>query len=407
MQFLPLPARLPQDDQQLLNIQFQQPLHARMCGFGEKDRRPIDPPPIVQLIMEDDEEERREKEGVDSVDQQGRSSKKHGTGGKKTKKKSISEQWTCNDLPPKLLAASRNAAAAAAAASSGAKPSSSLSTKGQGQAHSDATSGNDRQIRDEGMDGVEVPSRTSASVGGSDVEMADADGSGEGNMSSRVAADSSSSHGHLRSFKRHRNSSHDGDEHGDERDELSGEDEASSHLKETSSETQAIDKEQLDDEEDEEVDFLRHDPLFVLHASLWSEDGTQVRSMIATPSQQDPPKLTRILMGSIVVSPTLLNNTEGEPGWYFSFPDLSIRTEGIYTLKFSLIRFGSFNFNVEDGGQHASDVIDEAISQPFTVFSAKKFPGMTESTELSKTFAKQGLKIPIRNDLRVRKADRE
>lgn len=28
----------------------QQPLHARMCGFGEKDRRPIDPPPIVQLI---------------------------------------------------------------------------------------------------------------------------------------------------------------------------------------------------------------------------------------------------------------------------------------------------------------------------------------------------------------------
>lgn len=27
-----------------------------------------------------------------------------------------------------------------------------------------------------------------------------------------------------------------------------------------------------------------------------------------------------------------------------------------------------------------------------------KFPGMTESTELSKAFAKQGLKIPIRND---------
>jgi hypothetical protein len=22
-----------------------------MCGFGEKDRRPIDPPPIVQLIV--------------------------------------------------------------------------------------------------------------------------------------------------------------------------------------------------------------------------------------------------------------------------------------------------------------------------------------------------------------------
>jgi hypothetical protein len=30
----------------------QQPLHARMCGFGEKDRRPIDPPPIVQLFVQ-------------------------------------------------------------------------------------------------------------------------------------------------------------------------------------------------------------------------------------------------------------------------------------------------------------------------------------------------------------------
>ncbi|POG57577.1 velvet factor, partial [Rhizophagus irregularis DAOM 181602=DAOM 197198] len=32
----------------------QQPLRARMCGFGEKDRRPIDPPPIVQLVVTDE-----------------------------------------------------------------------------------------------------------------------------------------------------------------------------------------------------------------------------------------------------------------------------------------------------------------------------------------------------------------
>lgn len=30
-------------------IILQQPLHARMCGFGDKDRRPVDPPPILQL----------------------------------------------------------------------------------------------------------------------------------------------------------------------------------------------------------------------------------------------------------------------------------------------------------------------------------------------------------------------
>lgn len=31
----------------------QNPKRARSCGFGEKDRRPIDPPPILQLFIEE------------------------------------------------------------------------------------------------------------------------------------------------------------------------------------------------------------------------------------------------------------------------------------------------------------------------------------------------------------------
>jgi hypothetical protein len=31
----------------------QQPVRARMCGFGDKDRRPITPPPCVRLIITD------------------------------------------------------------------------------------------------------------------------------------------------------------------------------------------------------------------------------------------------------------------------------------------------------------------------------------------------------------------
>jgi hypothetical protein len=38
----------------------------------------------------------------------------------------------------------------------------------------------------------------------------------------------------------------------------------------------------------------------------------------------------------------------------------------------------------------------DTTSEPFTVYSAKKFPGMTESTALSRCFAKQGIKIPVR-----------
>ena len=43
-------------------------------------------------------------------------------------------------------------------------------------------------------------------------------------------------------------------------------------------------------------------------------------------------------------------------------------------------------------------VLASCFSDPFTVFSAKKFPGVCESTELSKCFAGQGIKIPIRKE---------
>lgn len=36
-------------------------------------------------------------------------------------------------------------------------------------------------------------------------------------------------------------------------------------------------------------------------------------------------------------------------------------------------------------------------TEPFEVFSAKKFPGMEESTELSRTFANQGIRLRVRS----------
>jgi len=42
-----------EDDRVFKLVIRQHPKHARMCGFGEKDRRPIDSPPIIQLIITD------------------------------------------------------------------------------------------------------------------------------------------------------------------------------------------------------------------------------------------------------------------------------------------------------------------------------------------------------------------
>jgi hypothetical protein len=47
-------------------------------------------------------------------------------------------------------------------------------------------------------------------------------------------------------------------------------------------------------------------------------------------------------------------------------------------------------------------ILASCFSEVFNVYSAKKFPGVCESTPLSKTFATQGIKIPIRKDANVR-----
>ncbi|RKP38260.1 velvet factor [Dimargaris cristalligena] len=100
-----------------------------------------------------------------------------------------------------------------------------------------------------------------------------------------------------------------------------------------------------------------------------------------------------ILSGSLVSSVNNLRDINDQRGAFFVFPDLSIRLEGVYRLKFHL-------YELVDTMVYFRHCI---ISDPFTVYSPKRFPGMTESTELSKAFANQGLKIRVRTDLGTRK----
>ena len=66
--------------------------------------------------------------------------------------------------------------------------------------------------------------------------------------------------------------------------------------------------------------------------------------------------------------------------------------------------------NPNSGGLNKAraPVLAFVYSDKFQVFSAKKFPGVIESTPLSKCFAAQGIKIPIRKDTKGdRDADEE
>ncbi|KAF8936978.1 velvet factor-domain-containing protein [Dissophora ornata] len=352
----------------------QQPLHARMCGFGEKDRRPVDPPPIVQLLLDEEQEQHPSKRAQRS------NASAAATGAKKASSSNASKTST----------------------------SKRMNRDEEHEADEDENSHGDNEEEDESYqleedeeegEGGPEGRRGPTDAGRRSSVRATRGRAGSLKQEQNAAAGSSPSLG-----KRGRPSSGPGSSNKVKRSgsvDSDGDENSRSDHSGSDGEGQ-----EGDDHGHDSGELREQDPLFVLHVSLWSADGKEVRNMIATPGQSDPPKLTRILMGSLVVSPIRLNNPEGVPGWYFSFPDLSIRTEGVYTLKFSLMRFGNFDFlNSEDG--HATTLVAEEVSEPFTVFSAKKFPGMTESTELSKAFAKQGLKIPIRNDLRARKVDRD
>jgi len=70
-----------------------------------------------------------------------------------------------------------------------------------------------------------------------------------------------------------------------------------------------------------------------------------------------------------------------------------MRADGMFRLQFSLSIIGANNTTAQLSAIHS-----EIFTDVFTVFQAKRFPGMIESTELSKCLARQGVRIPVRKD---------
>ncbi|EEY18383.1 VelB [Verticillium alfalfae VaMs.102] len=115
---------------------------------------------------------------------------------------------------------------------------------------------------------------------------------------------------------------------------------------------------------------------------------------------------TRNLIGSLAASAFRLSDVAEHIGIWFILQDLSVRTEGSFRLRFSFVNVGpptrAPSTNPSNPGavtrSGKAPILACCYSEPFTVFSAKKFPGVCESTSLSKCFASQGIKIPIRKE---------
>lgn len=160
-------------------------------------------------------------------------------------------------------------------------------------------------------------------------------------------------------------------------------------------------------EGEQEITFA-YNANFFLFATL--ENARAIAPGRAPPTTPSFPVLT----GTPVAGMAYLDRPT--PAGYFIFPDLSVRHEGKYRLSFALYEElkDPKDMDPEDRAtvSHPQAGVDafvshrlEVKSSPFIVFSAKKFPGLSESTALSRMVAEQGCRVRIRRDVRMRRRE--
>lgn len=94
--------------------------------------------------------------------------------------------------------------------------------------------------------------------------------------------------------------------------------------------------------------------LFLAQCELYAADRYENRTIVYTPwssssapsylnddTQRSKPEYVRNLIGSTVSNAYHLHNQSDQPGTYFIFHDLSVRTEGIFTLKFVFVNLAA------------------------------------------------------------------
>ncbi|KAJ5655953.1 Velvet factor [Penicillium longicatenatum] len=122
-------------------------------------------------------------------------------------------------------------------------------------------------------------------------------------------------------------------------------------------------------------------PYYFMCCSLY--DASDDRPVPVAPSTA--------LAGTLVSSLHRLKDVDNSDGGFFVFGDLSVKIEGEFRLKFTLFEMR----------RDQVTYLKTIISERFTVSPPKSFPGMMESTFLSRSFADQGVKLRIRKEPRT------
>ncbi|ORY53845.1 hypothetical protein BCR33DRAFT_654878 [Rhizoclosmatium globosum] len=109
-----------------------------------------------------------------------------------------------------------------------------------------------------------------------------------------------------------------------------------------------------------------------------------------------PSVKSQIMMGQLISISRPLVDLEKKQGLFYVYPELAVRASGRFRLRFDLF----------DMSMPGSRPVASAVSDVFRVYNPKEFPGIPETTALSRCFAKQGAKIR-QNKTRTKNAQTE
>ncbi|KAF8510834.1 velvet factor-domain-containing protein [Gautieria morchelliformis] len=120
---------------------------------------------------------------------------------------------------------------------------------------------------------------------------------------------------------------------------------------------------------------------------------------LVAPFPAEESKVTTSLFGTTFAHASQIKGLDGDEVIFFVFSDLSVRTEGLFILRYRM-----FDIFSRMEGSEDVPVLAQCYSGPVAIYSTKEFPGLRASTELTKHLSRYGICVNLRESERKRKA---
>ncbi|KAF8490393.1 velvet factor-domain-containing protein [Gautieria morchelliformis] len=123
------------------------------------------------------------------------------------------------------------------------------------------------------------------------------------------------------------------------------------------------------------------------------------QATLVAPLPAEESKVTTSLFGTTFAHASQIKGLDGDEVIFFVFPDLAVRTEGLFILRYRM-----FDILSRMEGSEDIPVLAQCYSGPFAIYSTTEYPGLRASTELTKHLSRYGIRVNLRESERKRKA---